>query len=262
MKKKTKRIVKIVTLCMVVFVVAAGGSFAGNLIASNMLVVSDQQKPEVEKVSSNKIVSDQSDVAKNASKSVVEIRTESVMRDNYFGNYTSEGAGSGVIASEDGYIITNYHVIEGAKKITVTLPNGKQYEARFVNGSEQDDIALLKIDAEDLDAVRFGDSDNLLVGEKVLAIGNPLGELGGSVTQGIISSTSRDIQVEGKMMQLLQTDAAINPGNSGGGLFNMNGELIGIVTAKKGGTNVEGLGFAIPSTHVRDLVDKMIDADK
>lgn len=260
MKTNISKIIKTIVVGMIIFVVAATGSFAGNLIANNMMVVSDNSVSKTSSVSTKKEQLTQTDVANQASQSVVEIRTESVVRDSYFGNYTSEGAGSGIIIKENGYILTNYHVIDGARKIYVTLPNGKQYPATLVGGSERDDLAVLKIDADNLSAASFGDSDDLVVGERVLAIGNPLGELGGSVTEGIISSKSRDIQVEGTTLELLQTDAAINPGNSGGGLFNMSGELIGVVNAKKGGTNIEGLGFAIPSNRAKEIAEKIIDA--
>ena len=165
-----------------------------------------------------------------------------------------QGAGSGVIISEDGVIITNYHVIEGASTVTVRAADGKSYSATVTGGDSQADIALLKIDATGLSAATLGNSSALVVGQEVIAIGNPLGSLGGTVTNGIISALDREIQIDGETMNLLQTNAAVNPGNSGGGLFNLGGELIGIVNAKSTGSNVEGLGFAIP---INDAVEVM-----
>lgn len=190
--------------------------------------------------------------------SVVEITTESTSYDTFYGQYVSQGAGSGVIISEDGYIITNNHVIEGANTITVKTTDGKSYKATLVGTDATLDVALIKIEASGLTVAEFGDSEKLNVGQTAIAIGNPLGELGGTVTNGIISALNREIQIDGKTMDLLQTDAAINPGNSGGGLFDANGNLIGIVVAKSAttssGTAVEGLGFAIPVNNIKDIL--------
>lgn len=182
------------------------------------------------------------------SNSVVEITTTQVETDSYFGNYVTSGAGSGVLidAGGNGYIITNNHVIDGADRIVVRLTDGTEYEAALLGGDEDYDIAVLKIEATGLPYATMGSSASLTVGEEVVAIGNPLGKLGGTVTNGIISALDRRITVDGHQMTLLQTNAAINPGNSGGGLFNMAGELIGIVNAKQADTGIEGLGFAIP----------------
>ena len=187
--------------------------------------------------------------------SVVEIKTETITSGGWYGDYVAEGAGSGVIISADGFIVTNNHVISGAESITVRLPDGPEYTARLIGTDVRTDIALIKIDATGLTPAVFGDSSALVVGESVLAVGNPLGELGGTVTGGMISALDRDIAIDGEIMTLLQTDAAVNPGNSGGGLFNMRGELIGVVNAKSGGLNVEGLGFAIPSNTAKAVVD-------
>ncbi|MBN2221639.1 MAG: trypsin-like peptidase domain-containing protein, partial [Vallitaleaceae bacterium] len=175
------------------------------------------------------------------------------------GQYVSEGAGSGVIVSEDGYIVTNNHVIEGASKITVRLNNGAEYIATLVGRDSKTDLAVVKIDETELNSVVFGDSDELIVGELAVAIGNPLGELGGTVTEGIISALDRSIEIDGESMTLLQTSAAINPGNSGGGLFNQYGELIGIVNAKSSGSGIEGLGFAIPINTAEDIIEQIIE---
>lgn len=196
-------------------------------------------------------------VASSASDSVVEITTETVTTGNFLQQYISEGAGSGVIISEDGYIVTNNHVISGANKITVTLKNESTYEASVVGTDKDLDVALLKIKANNLSVATIGDSSKLQVGDLAVAIGNPLGQLGGTVTDGIISALDRDITIDGETMSLLQTSAAINPGNSGGGLFNSSGELIGLVVAKSSGSDVEGLGFAIPINDVKEVVQEI-----
>ena len=195
-----------------------------------------------------------SDVATAVKETVVEITTETVQTSTYFGQYITSGAGSGVIISADGLILTNYHVIEGATKITVRLSNGSEYEGTVTGSDSESDIALIKIDAADLKHPVIGNSDALVVGQEVVAIGNPLGELGGSVTNGIISALDREVKIGGETMNLLQTNAAVNPGNSGGGLFNLKGELIGVVNAKSSGTGIEGLGFAIPINDAMDVI--------
>ena len=187
------------------------------------------------------------EVAAAVKQSVVEIKTEAVVSGGWTGAYVQEGAGSGVIISDDGYIITNDHVISGATNITVRLDDGREYTARLIATDPQTDVAIIKIDDKGLAPAIFGDSEKLVVGETAIAVGNPLGELGGTVTCGIISALDREISIDGNMMTLLQTDAAVNPGNSGGGLFNLRGELIGVVNAKSAGSELEGLGYAIPS---------------
>lgn len=177
--------------------------------------------------------------------SVVEITTTTVSNRGTI----SAGAGSGVIIHEDGIIVTNNHVIEGCDHIYVRLTNGDTYVAALRGTNEAGDIAILKITPQSgkpLSVAKLGYSRALALGEEVVAIGNPLGELGGTVTNGIISATEREVTVEGNVMMLLQTNAAINSGNSGGGLFNLAGELVGVVNAKYSASGVEGLGFAIP----------------
>lgn len=199
-----------------------------------------------------------SQIAAQTANSVVEITTEATSYDMYMRQSVTEGAGSGVILTTDGYIVTNNHVIEGASKITVTLKDGTSYPATLVGTDSQGDIAVLKIDATGLQPAVIGDSSELQVGDLAVAIGNPLGQLGGTVTDGIISALDREIDLDGKTMTLLQTNAAINPGNSGGGLFNDKGELIGIVVAKSSGSGIEGLGFAIPINTAKDLIDQIM----
>lgn len=190
--------------------------------------------------------------------SVVEIATETVVNGSIMRQYISEGAGSGVIIREDGYIITAYHVIEDASKIKVTLKSGETYDASLIGSDSDNDVAILKIDKTGLTAAVMGDSDSLRVGETAVAIGNPLGQLGGTVTTGIISALDREIDLGDTIMNLLQTNAAINPGNSGGALFNAKGELVGITIAKSTGSDVEGLGFAIPINDVKNVVNDIL----
>ena len=198
------------------------------------------------------------EIAAKVQPAVVEVTTETVTTDSRLKQYVSKGAGSGVIFRQDGYIVTNNHVIDSAGKITVTLHNGASYEASVIGTDEQTDLAVLKIDAENLDIAQFGDSSSLIVGQTAVAVGNPLGTLGGTVTNGIISALDREITIDSETMTLLQTNAAVNPGNSGGGLFDAHGTLIGIVNAKSSGENLEGLGFAIPVNTVKTVITDLV----
>ena len=179
--------------------------------------------------------------------------------------YTETAAGSGIIISEDGYILTNNHVISGADKITVYVNSGEEgaeeqtYEATLVGSSENNDIAVLKIDAEGLNAATFGDSDQLEVGELAVAIGNPMGKVHGSVTAGIISAVEQELTIDDVTINAIQTDAAINPGNSGGALFDSYGNVIGVVYAKSSSVSIEGIGYAIPVNNIKELVEQMIN---
>ena len=190
-------------------------------------------------------------------RSVVSIH--SFMGPNQFGQ-VSEGSGSGFILTGDGYIVTNHHVIEGADKITVTTSDNVEYPAALVGSEALNDVAVLKVEAEGLPAVTVGSSDDLIIGDMVVAIGNPLGTLAATQTVGYVCGKDRDVSTDGSTtINMLQTDAAINPGNSGGPLFNMKGEVIGITTAKYSGTtgsgaSIEGIGFAIPINDVMDMV--------
>lgn len=197
-------------------------------------------------------------IAKNEN-SVVAISTEAVATDFWARQYVTKGAGSGVIYSEDGYIITNNHVIEGASNIKVTLNDGNTANATLVATDRQTDLAVIKIEASGLKPVTIAKEEDLCVGGLVVAIGNPLGTLSGTATEGIISALEREIVLEGKAMSLIQTSASINPGNSGGGLFDQYGNLAGIVVAKSSGSDVEGLGFAIPCDKVAKVTKSLIE---
>lgn len=172
---------------------------------------------------------------------------------------TEQGSGSGVIIDKKGYIVTNNHVVEGATQLTVSLTDGRHVDAKLVGSDPQTDLAVLKIDANNLTAAIMGDSNKDKVGEMVVAIGNPLGEeFAGSVTQGIISALNRTISIGERDFKVIQTDAAINPGNSGGALVNATGELIGINSAKLKLSGVEGMGFSIPISDVSPIIKQLI----
>lgn len=251
------KIITTVGIILLSGVVGFGAGYAGSHLSNNANVTIQQQtnKSNFGTVQ----VSDVSDIVEKCKDSVVEITTESASSGNsIFGQYVSQGAGSGVIISKDGYIVTNNHVVSGATSLKVTTTDGTEYDASVVGKDSQTDLAVIKVDANNLQAATLGDSDILQVGDPAIAIGNPLGELGGTVTTGIISATDRQITIDDETMTLLQTDAAINPGNSGGGLFNADGNLIGIVNAKESSTGIEGLGFAIPITPAQDIITELM----
>ena len=204
-------------------------------------------------------------VSEMVSPSVVVITTEQVVYSQwswYGQSQVESGAGSGVIISSDGYILTCAHVVSGASNITVSIGD-KDYPATLVGEDTTSDIAVVKVDATGLTPATVGDSDNLKVGESVMAVGNPLGELGGTVTSGIVSALNRSVSIQGSSsvntMSLIQMDASVSPGNSGGGLFNMNGELVGIVNAKSSDSDAEGLGFAIPVNDAVKVAQELLE---
>ena len=258
-----KKVLAGVLALVLVAAVSFGGGFAGYLVASKNggQTVMYQAASGGSATSTSSTGGSLSDVASAVTPSVVVVTTEQIVTDNYFwgGQQVLSGAGSGVILTTDGYIVTNYHVVEGAQQITVTLHDDSTYTATVVGSDQQSDIALLKIDATGLTPAVLGDSDSVQVGAVVIAVGNPMGTLGGTVTDGIVSALNRDITVEGNQMTLMQTSAAISPGNSGGGLFNTNGELIGIVNAKYSDEDAEGLGFAIPVNAMKTVVQDLLE---
>lgn len=272
-KKAKKKGGKTALLLAGVMVVSTAFGFGGGYLANSLFaagngsnqVISDQTNQSAVDVNANNTSPlstntglSVANVAAMAKDSVVEITTEVMTTGMFLQQAISEGAGSGVIYSSDGYIITNNHVIDSASKITVRLTDGTSYDAVLVGTDAQTDIAVIKIEAEGLQAATFSDSETLVVGQDVVAIGNPLGTLGGTVTNGIISALDREITIDGEAMRLLQTNAAVNPGNSGGGLFNANCEIVGIVNAKSSGTDVEGLGFAIPANTAKKVAESLI----
>ena len=263
----------------VALVLAAVMGFAGGYVGSQMngsKVVIQQVAPSSSSSSSGSDSSITSasasgssltteQVADLVSPSVVVITTEQVVYSQwswYGQSQVESGAGSGVIISSDGYILTCAHVVSGASNITVSIGD-KDYPATLVGEDTTSDIAVVKVDATGLTPATVGDSDNLKVGESVMAVGNPLGELGGTVTSGIVSALNRSVSIQStssvNTMSLIQMDASVSPGNSGGGLFNMNGELVGIVNAKSSSSDAEGLGFAIPVNDAVKVAQELLE---
>ena len=258
-KKEKKQIsltrTKLVAMMLVMVLLAGMAGFGGaRLAGAGKITISQQDQTvsstgyDLKESTGSKLTIQQ--IASKCQDSVVSIRTESVSQGSWVREYVTEGAGSGVIFKSDGYILTNNHVVQGARKVTVTVDSksgsSKDYEAEIVGTDAKNDVAVLKINAKNLSAANLGKSSSISVGDMAVVVGNPLGELGDSVSAGIISSTSRKVTVDSKQMNLIQTDASVNPGNSGGGLFNGSGQMIGLVVAKSSGTGIEGLGFAIP----------------
>ena len=280
-KKKKKFNGKRVVRSAVALVLAAAMGFAGGFVGAKFggsgKVVIQQVAPSstadsasgsdssITAASSSGSSLTTEQVADLVSPSVVVITTEQVVYSQwswYGQNQVESGAGSGVIISSDGYILTCAHVVDGASNITVTI-NDKDYTATLVGEDTTSDIAVIKIDANGLTPATVGDSDGLKVGQNVMAVGNPLGELGGTVTGGMISALNRSVTIQGSSsvntMSLIQMDASVSPGNSGGGLFNMNGELVGIVNAKSSDSDAEGLGFAIPVNDAVKVAQELLE---
>ena len=280
-KKKKKFNGKRVVRSAVALVLAAAMGFAGGFVGAKFggsgKVVIQQVAPSstadsasgsdssITAASSTGTGLNTEQVADLVSPSVVVITTEQVVYSQwswYGQNQVESGAGSGVIISSDGYILTCAHVVDGASTITVTIGD-KDYTATLVGEDTTSDIAVIKIDADGLTPATVGNSDSLKVGQSVMAVGNPLGELGGTVTGGMISALNRSVTIQGSSsvntMSLIQMDASVSPGNSGGGLFNMNGELIGIVNAKSSSSDAEGLGFAIPINDAIKVAQELLE---
>ena len=280
-KKKKKFNGKRVARSAVALVLAAAMGFAGGFVGAKFggsgNVVIQQVAPSstadsasgsdssITAASSSGSSLTTEQVADLVSPSVVVITTEQVAYSQwswYGQNQVESGAGSGVIISSDGYILTCAHVVDGASTITVTIGD-KDYTATLVGEDTTSDIAVIKIDADGLTPATVGNSDSLKVGQSVMAVGNPLGELGGTVTGGMISALNRSVTIQGSSsvntMSLIQMDASVSPGNSGGGLFNMNGELVGIVNAKSSSSDAEGLGFAIPINDAIKVAQELLE---
>ena len=280
-KKKKKFNGKRVARSAVALVLAAAMGFAGGFVGAKFggsgKVVIQQVAPSstadsasgsdssITAASSSGSSLTTEQVADLVSPSVVVITTEQVVYSQwswYGQNQVESGAGSGVIISSDGYILTCAHVVDGASTITVTIGD-KDYTATLVGEDTTSDIAVIKIDADGLTPATVGNSDSLKVGQSVMVVGNPLGELGGTVTGGMISALNRSVTIQGSSsvntMSLIQMDASVSPGNSGGGLFNMNGELVGIVNAKSSSSDAEGLGFAIPINDAIKVAQELLE---
>lgn len=258
MNIKNKKIAGYIGAGILVFSLGGAGGYVGATIANQNNSSNIKEAQIVKTTATDKVTNDITQIAESASASVVAITTETVQRGSFMQSSVSEGAGSGVVITKDGYIITNNHVVSGASKIKVTFSDGSEYDATLIGSDAANDIAVVKVEANDLTVAAIANSDKIKVGESVVAIGNPLGTLGGTVTEGIISATSRTLSIDNNEMTLLQTSAAVNPGNSGGGLFNTKGELIGVVNAKVTSEDVEGIGFAIPSNQAIDIAEQII----
>ncbi len=261
--------VKVTALVLACAVVGGAAGYGGAALAkggsSGGTVINESSRPattvQVKKVD-GKTRMQPAEVYASTVNSAVSINCSS-QSTNIFGQTTqSASSGSGVVITEDGYIVTNYHVVNGASSVQVTLYNGDTYDATVVGGDSDYDVAVLKINATGLTPVTLGDSADVNVGDTVLAIGNPLGELTFSMSQGIVSSCDRAINVDGTPFNMIQVDASINPGNSGGPLMNLYGEVVGIVSAKYStysSTTVEGLGFAIPINDVKSVITDIME---
>ena len=268
--RKGRRTLLRVLACVGVAALGFGGGIGGAVLASrtgltgNQVVVQQVQRDTSDAANANSTGGESmslQQISSVVSPSVVAITTEQMSgSQTWFGGYyVQSGAGSGVIISQDGYILTCAHVVDGATSVKVQLQNGETYDASIVGSDATSDIAVLKIEATGLTPAVIGDSDALAVGETVVAVGNPLGTLSNTVTDGIISALNREVTVEDNDMTLLQTNASISPGNSGGGLFNANGELIGVVNAKSSYSEAEGIGFAIPIDSAMEIAQQLIE---
>ena len=269
-KKHHRGIGRVVALLLSCAVISAACGFGGAILAQNgsstgKTTVQQSNRTattvNVKKVDGQTLMSP-AEVYASTVNSVVSINCSAVST-NIFGQQTeSASSGSGFIYTADGYIVTNQHVIANASSINVTLYNGDTYPATLVGSNSDYDVAVLKIDAKDLPAVTLGNSTDVNVGDNVMAIGNPLGELTFSMSSGIVSCVNRAINVEGTPFNMIQVDASINPGNSGGPLMNLYGEVVGIVSAKYSSyadTTVEGLGFAIPINDVQSIISDIME---
>ncbi len=265
--RKGRRTLLRVLACVGVVALGIGGGIGGAMIANytglagNQVVVQQVQHSDSSANSAGGESMSLQQIASVVSPSVVAITTEQMSgSQTWFGGYyVQSGAGSGVIISQDGYILTCAHVVDGATSVKVQLQNGDSYDATIVGSDTTSDIAVIKIEATGLTPAVIGDSDALAVGETVVAVGNPLGTLSNTVTDGIISALNREVTVEDNDMTLMQTNASISPGNSGGGLFNANGELIGVVNAKSSYSEAEGIGFAIPIDSAMEIAQQLIE---
>ena len=257
--KKYRKTVVAMSVAGAVLAAGCGGALADNASGGAM--------PETSRASaSTGAISDARNtpavrVAKSVGPAVVGITNKAVARDWFNHQFEVEqGVGSGVIFREDGYIVTNNHVIAGAREILVSLPDGRSMKGKLVGADELTDIAVVKIDGDGFPTAAFGNSDDIVVGEPAIAIGNPMGlEFKGSVTVGVVSALNRTLDISERHLKLIQTDAAISPGNSGGALANADGLVIGINSAKIAASGVEGMGFAIPINTVRGIVEQIMD---
>ncbi len=256
-----KRIFGGIAFLLACAVAGFGGSYAANQLAGEGQTVVYKSAQTGTPANGTAGAEDKSvsDIAAIAGESVVSIITENVVADYFTGERIVPSAGSGVIISQDGTIITNHHVVGDAKSVTAILPDGSKHEATVIGSDAASDIAVIEINVTGLTPAVAANSNDIRVGDFCLAVGNPMGTLGGTVTEGIISALDRDISIQGNTMNLLQMSAPVSPGNSGGGLFNSRGELIAVVNAKAGGNEAESLGFAIPVNDAMAVAESLIE---
>ncbi|MFD3155537.1 S1C family serine protease [Haloimpatiens sp. FM7330] len=265
-RRNRKRRFTIIFFRSIVFILIA---IISGILSANYFI--NKKYPEVVESYENKTSNSKNNISvqskpikQNAITTVAEVVGPAVVAisnkaEGFFGN-VSKGTGSGIIFDEKGYIVTNYHVIEGASTITIKLSSGKQLTAKVIGKDPKSDLAVIKVEARNLPVAKFGDSSKVRVGDLAIAIGNPLGEeFAGSVTSGIISALNRTLRVGESVYKVIQTDAAINPGNSGGALCNERGEVIGINSLKINSKyDAEGMGFAIGSNEAKHIIDELM----
>lgn len=280
-QKKKSRVLPAIALCLACLLVGGAAGFGGAVAANHWYGDNTQSQLEAERITTQIFLSNREAAAieilrtdNSTLLTPAQVYAQNVnatvgittsITTNYWGYQTTSAAsGSGFILSADGYILTNYHVIEDSSSISVSTYSGETYQATLIGCDESNDIAVLKIDAENLTPVVLGSSGDLHVGDTVVAIGNPLGELTFSLTTGVVSALNREVTLSSNVtMDLIQTDCAINSGNSGGALFNLYGEVVGITNAKysSGGSSasIDNIGFAIPVDDVMDIVTSIIE---
>ena len=258
--------VKVTALLLACAVVGGAAGYGGAALSSSGKTTIRQSNRTASEITvkqvSGQTLMSPAEVYASTVNSVVSINCSSVSTNIFGQSVQSASSGSGFIITQDGYIVTNHHVVSGASSVTVTLHDGREYPATVVGSDSDYDVAVLKINATDLQPVTLGNSSNVNVGDSVLAIGNPLGELTFSMSQGIVSCCDRAINVDGTPFNMIQVDASINPGNSGGPLMNLYGEVVGIVSAKYSSysnTTVEGIGFAIPISDVQTIITDIME---
>ena len=258
--------VKVTALLLACAVVGGAAGYGGAALSSSGKTTIRQSNRTASEITvkqvSGQALMSPAEVYASTVNSVVSINCSSVSTNIFGQSVQSASSGSGFIITKDGYIVTNHHVVSGASSVTVTLHDGREYPATVVGSDSDYDVAVLKINATDLQPVTLGNSSSVNVGDSVLAIGNPLGELTFSMSQGIVSCCDRAINVDGTPFNMIQVDASINPGNSGGPLMNLYGEVVGIVSAKYSSysdTTVEGLGFAIPIGDVQAIITDIME---
>lgn len=266
-----RRMSPVAVVFLVLFIVGAciGSGFLGaklvsksmtkNTVQPNATIIYRDASERTENLSSKDGVKTPQQVVKEVKQSVVEIYSEATTYLSRANDYVASGAGSGVIIATDGYIITAYHVVEDAEQVKVRLYDGSTYNAEWIKGDKLTDLAVVKINAKTLNSATIGDSDKLEAGEEIVAIGNPFGSLGGTVTGGNVSALNRSVTIGGKSLEnLVQLSCSLNPGDSGGGVFNMYGALVGIVNARGVGDYGNHIGFASPARDAMKIATDLI----